>query len=45
MEYLLKRAFKAGGPKWHKVADGDLPEEDTEVLNDNGVEDEDEGDN
>ena len=25
LEYLLKRAFKAGRPKWHKVADGDLP--------------------
>ena len=27
----------AGRPKWHKVADGDLPPEYTEVLNDDGV--------
>jgi hypothetical protein len=25
LEYLLKRAFKAGRPKWHKVADDDYP--------------------
>lgn len=24
--------LKAGRPKWHKVADGDLPPEDTDVL-------------
>jgi hypothetical protein len=30
--------LKAGRPKWHKAADGDLPEEETEVLNDDGVE-------
>lgn len=25
LEYLLKREFKAGRPKWHKVADDDYP--------------------
>lgn len=32
----LKQAFlaglKAGRPKWHKVADGDLPEEDKSIM-------------
>ena len=32
----IKQAFltglEAGRPKWHKVADGDLPPEDTDVL-------------
>ena len=34
LEYLLKRAFKAGRPKWHKVADGDLPKEPEFLKND-----------
>ena len=29
--------LKAGRTQWHNVADGDLPEEGTEVLNDDGV--------
>ena len=33
----LRLAFNAGRLKWHKVADGDLPPENTEVLNDDGV--------
>ncbi|MBR6081236.1 MAG: hypothetical protein IKP60_13925 [Treponema sp.] len=38
LEYILKRAFKAGRPKWHKVADGDLPsEEGGWVCNQNGL--------
>jgi hypothetical protein len=32
----IRKAFlaglKSGRPKWHKVADGDLPPEDTDVL-------------
>lgn len=28
----ISDAFLAGRPKWHKVADGDLPPEDSEVL-------------
>lgn len=38
LEYLLKKAFNAGRPKWHKVADGDLPsEEGGWVCNQNGL--------
>ena len=32
----LRLAFNAGRPKWHKVADGDLPEYGVEVLDENG---------
>ena len=32
MEHAYLAGFKAGRPKWHKVADGDLPPEDSEVL-------------
>lgn len=32
LEYLLQRAFIAGKPKWHKVADGDLPKDEAEYL-------------
>ncbi len=35
-ERAVKQAFlaglKAGRPKWHKVADGDLPEEDKSIM-------------
>ena len=31
----LRLAFNAGRLKWHKVADGDLPENGIEVLNEN----------
>lgn len=38
----LKRAFiaglKAGKPKWHKVADGDLPKNENDVLVYSGAE-------
>lgn len=38
LEYLLKKAFNAGRPKWHKVADGDFPsEEGGWVCNQNGL--------
>ena len=41
LSFLKRGVFldglKAGRPKWHKVADGDLPKEGTEVLNDDGV--------
>lgn len=37
----LKEGFldglKAGGPKWHKVVDGDLPDNTDNVLSDKGV--------
>lgn len=37
----IKRAFlaglKAGSPKWHKVADGDLPKYGYQVLSEEGV--------
>lgn len=37
----LKKAYLAGlkarGPIWHRVAEGDLPKEYTEVLQENGV--------
>lgn len=34
---LRLEEFKAGNLKWHSVADGDLPPENMEVLNDDGV--------
>ena len=38
LEYLLKKAFNAGRPKWHKIAHGDLPsEEGGWVCNQNGL--------
>lgn len=37
LEYLLKRAFNAGRPKWHKVADGDLPKNEGWVCNQDGL--------
>ncbi|MBP5751450.1 MAG: hypothetical protein J6W60_01140 [Treponema sp.] len=37
LEYLLKRTFNAGRPKWHKVADGDLPKNEGWVCNQDGL--------
>jgi hypothetical protein len=37
LEYLLKRAFNAGRPKWYKVADGDLPKNEGWVCNQDGL--------
>jgi hypothetical protein len=36
-EFGYNKGLEAGRPKWHKVADGDLPPENTEVLTDDGV--------